>query len=86
MTKKKTDPAKAAAKAKLQRLREIEAAAATAEYHAGMAADLQNMAQLKALRLAKRPFAYLRHVKREALKRGKTATAIAPPMRKSESP
>jgi hypothetical protein len=53
MTKKKTDPAKAAAKAKLQRLREIEAAAATAEYHAGMAADLQNMAQLKALRLAK---------------------------------
>ena len=86
MTKKKTDPAKAAAKAKLQRLREIEAAAATAEYHAGMAADLQNMAQLKALRLAKEALLIPAPLKREALKRGKTATAIAPPMRKSESP
>jgi hypothetical protein len=53
MTKKNTDPAKAAAKAELQRQREIDAAAAVAEYHAGKAADLQNMAHLKALRLAK---------------------------------
>ena len=51
MTKKKTDPAKA--KIELRRLREIDAAAAMAEYHAAKAVDLQNMAQLKALRLAK---------------------------------
>ena len=51
MTKKKTDPAKA--KVELRRLREIDAAAAMAEYHAAKAVDLQNMAQLKALRLAK---------------------------------
>jgi hypothetical protein len=46
---KKTDPAKI----ELRRLREIDAAAATAEYNAAKAADLENMAQLKALRLAK---------------------------------
>jgi hypothetical protein len=52
MTKpKKTDLAKA--KVELRRLREIDAAAAMAEYHAANAADLQNMVQLKALRLAK---------------------------------
>ena len=52
MTKpKKADLAKA--KVELRRLREIDAAAAMAEYHAANAADLQNMAQLKALRLAK---------------------------------
>jgi hypothetical protein len=54
MTKpKKADLAKAKAKVELRRLREIDAAAAMAEYHAANAADLQNMAQLKALRLAK---------------------------------
>ena len=52
MTKpKKADLAKA--KVELRRLREIDAAAAMAEYHAAKAVDLQNMAQLKALRLAK---------------------------------
>jgi hypothetical protein len=52
MTKpKKADLAKA--KVEHRRLREIDAAAAMAEYHAAKAVDLQNMAQLKALRLAK---------------------------------
>jgi hypothetical protein len=52
MTKpKEADLAKA--KVELRRLREIDAAAAMAEYHAAKAVDLQNMAQLKALRLAK---------------------------------
>jgi hypothetical protein len=46
---RKTDPAKI----ELQRLRQIDAAAAMAEYHAAKAADLENMAQLRALRLAK---------------------------------
>jgi len=46
---RKTDPAKVEA----QRLRQIDAAAAMAEYHAAKAADLENMAQLRALRLAK---------------------------------
>lgn len=46
---KKTDSDKVA----LQRQREIDAATAMAEYHAAKAADLENMAQLRALRLAK---------------------------------
>jgi len=46
---RKTDPAKVEA----QRLRQMDAAAATAEYHAAKAADLANMAQLRASRLAK---------------------------------
>ena len=42
MTKpKKADLAKAKAKVELRRLREIDAAAAMAEYHAANAADLQ---------------------------------------------
>ena len=44
---KKTDPAE------LRRLREIDAAAAMAEYHTVKAAGLEKMAQLRALRLAK---------------------------------
>ena len=46
---RKTDPAKI----ELQRLRQIDAAAAMAEYHAAKAADLENMAQLRTRRLAK---------------------------------
>jgi hypothetical protein len=74
-------------KVELQRLRAIDAAAAMAEYHAGKAADLQNMAQLKALRLAKEATDRIPAPSQtRGPQKGKTATAIAPPMRKSESP
>jgi len=46
---KKTDPVRIA----LQRQRQIDAAAAMAEYHAATAAELEKAARLKALRLAR---------------------------------
>jgi hypothetical protein len=47
--RKTTDPSKVA----LRRQREIDAAAAMAEYHAAKAADVEKTARLRALRLAR---------------------------------